>query len=85
MRVALFALCGHLTKPNTPLNDAEPGGAFDFLHRQKTRRTKKQMDILPIMWYTVFRGKKQAQVEEKVCDIYQLQKWQKDGMSRNVV
>lgn len=29
--------------------------------------------------------KKQAQMEEKVCDIYQLQKWQKNGMSRNVV
>ena len=74
MRVALFRLCGHLTESNMPLNDAEHGGAFYFLYRQKWIELRNNlMDILPIMWYTIFRGKKQAQVEEKVCDIYQLQ------------
>lgn len=47
-----------LTEPNTPLNDADHVGSFLFPVSAKTTGIKTiQMDLLPIMWYTIFTSK----------------------------
>ena len=78
-------LYGHLTESNTPLNDAEHGERFVFDIGKKTHKVRKTNGYFADNVVYYIQRKKQAQVEEKVCDIYQLQKWQKNGMSRNVV
>ena len=47
-----------LTEPNTPLNDADHVGSFLFpVSAKKQESSLEQIDLLPIMWYTIFRSK----------------------------
>lgn len=62
----------------------QPAFLVSRIGKKRAEREKTNIYFADSVIYYI-QKKKQAQMEEKVCDIYQLQKWQKNGMSRNVV